>query len=78
MEDGADGQTGAPAAPRAGLASGDGTGVATIPGRHMVAIHAIATTSITKYAWAPIVRVRLYNSHYSVRACTKQILFYQV
>ena len=76
MEGGADGQTGAPAAPCAGLASGDGTGVATIPGRPMAVIHAMATTSIMTYAWAPIVMVRLYYCYYLIHAftCTALVL----
>jgi len=76
MEDGAGGQIGAPAAPRAVSVSGDGTEVAIIPGRPMAVIHATATTSIMTYAWAPIVMVRLYNCYFLVHAfrCTALVL----
>jgi len=58
MADGADGRTGARAAPRVVSASGDGAGVATTPRRPMMALTATATTTIMNYALVPIVMVR--------------------
>ena len=55
--DGAGGRTGARAAPRVESASGDGTGVATHPGRLKMGITVTATTSTMTHALAPTVRV---------------------
>jgi len=58
---GAIGQSGPRAAQRAASASGDGTGVATRPGRLRAATTATATTSTMKSALDPIVMVSLFN-----------------
>jgi len=55
--DGADGRTGARAAPRVVSASEDGTGVVTRPGRLKTVTTATATTSTMTYALVPIVKV---------------------
>jgi len=55
--DGADGRTGVRAAPRVVSASGEGTGVATHPGRLKMGITVTATTSTMTHALAPTVRV---------------------
>jgi len=57
MGDGAAGRTGARVAPHVVSASGDGTGVATHPGRLHAGTTVTATTSTMTYALVPTVRV---------------------
>jgi len=82
MADGAVGRIGAPAAPRVVSASEDGTGVVTTPRRPMMAFTATATTTIMKYALAPIVTVSITVIHsvlcMHVYICTSLTTWYNV